>query len=303
MNVLRVVLAAALIASVQPIAVNAAPAAPAPCSAPRYHQFDFFLGRWSVTNAAGKLIGLDTVDTQLRGCMIVERYADVGDDGRGYGIMGFRSGTGTWHQTFIDDGGMVLTLDGRIVSGAMVMEGVDYRSTGGKRLHRVSFIPKPGGRVEELWRASVDDGRTWKTVFHGFFTRAETAETSQTAAGVIAVEDHWTRAETHGDAGYVDALLLDDYRSIGPRGAVRPKAAMLASARRNGRSDVMAKRVASYLIAHPFGTQVALHGTTAVVTFYAKKLGPQKGILSCDVFTYVGGRWRAAYSQHTSAPA
>ncbi len=170
MNALRIAGIALLTVLVQPLPAPAAQPSPHPCSAPKYHQFDYFLGRWTVTDPAGKVIGTDVVERQLRGCMLVERYSDAGDDGQGYGIMGLRGGNGTWHQTFMDDGGTLLTFDGRIVRGAMVMDGVDYRSTGAKRIHRVSFVPKPNGSVEQLWRASVDGGRTWKTVFHGFFT-------------------------------------------------------------------------------------------------------------------------------------
>jgi hypothetical protein len=37
------------------------------------------------------------------------------------------------------------------------------------------------------------------------------------------------------------------------------------------------------------------------VTFYLKPLGPEKGIMSSDIFVYGDGQWHAAYSQHTDA--
>jgi hypothetical protein len=48
------------------------------------------------------------------------------------------------------------------------------------------------------------------------------------------------------------------------------------------------------------GSSAVIQGDTAVVTFYLKPLGPEKGIMSSDIFTYVDGGWHAIYSQHTS---
>jgi hypothetical protein len=48
------------------------------------------------------------------------------------------------------------------------------------------------------------------------------------------------------------------------------------------------------------GSSAVIQGDTAVVTFYLKPLGPEKGIMSSDIFTYVDGGWHAIYSQHTT---
>ena len=103
------------------------------------------------------MIGTDVVERQLRGCMLVERYSDAGDDGQGYGIMGLRGGNGTWHQTFMDDGGTLLTFDGRIVRGATVMDGVDTAPPARNGYTASRSCPRRTA-VSELWRASVDGG-------------------------------------------------------------------------------------------------------------------------------------------------
>jgi hypothetical protein len=126
-------------------------------------------------------------------------------------------------------------------------------------------------------------------------------ETEKTEAAVLLVDQHWTDAEVRGDVAYVDQLLLPGYRTVNPDGIVKEKADILESARKNGQSDTMASKVAQYLKDHPMGKSVALEGDTAVVTFYSEALGPQKGLLSCDVFVYLDGRWHALYSQHTTA--
>jgi hypothetical protein len=122
----------------------------------------------------------------------------------------------------------------------------------------------------------------------------------KTAEAVKAADEGWTKAEETGDVSYVDNLLLDGYRSVNPDGTVHDKAAILANTRKHAGSTEYAAKIQKWTADHPYGTDVFLQGDTAVVTFYSKPLGPQKGIMSCDIFTYVDGQWHAVYSQHTS---
>jgi Domain of unknown function (DUF4440) len=123
----------------------------------------------------------------------------------------------------------------------------------------------------------------------------------KTAAAVIAADDGWEKAEETGDVAYVDNLLLPDYRSVSADGSVHDKAAILANTKNNIGSPDHAAKVAKWQAAHPMDTAAAIQGDTAVVTFHLKPLGPEKGIMSCDIFVYRGGQWHAIYSQHTDA--
>ena len=123
----------------------------------------------------------------------------------------------------------------------------------------------------------------------------------KTAAAVIAADSGWLKAEETGDTAYIDNLLLPEYRSVNADGSVHDKAAILASAKKNAGST--ARRVADekWLAAHPMGTAALTQGDTAIVTFYLKPLGPDKGIMSSDIFVYRDGESHAIYSQHTDA--
>jgi hypothetical protein len=123
----------------------------------------------------------------------------------------------------------------------------------------------------------------------------------KTAAAVIAADNGWEKAEESGDVAYVDNLLLPDYRSVSADGSVHDKAAILANAKRNLGSTEHADKVAKWLAAHPMETAALIQGDTAVVTFHLKPLGPEKGIMSSDIFVYRDGQWHAIYSQHTDA--
>jgi hypothetical protein len=74
----------------------------------------------------------------------------------------------------------------------------------------------------------------------------------------------------------------------------------VANTQKHAGSPEYAAKVKQWMADHPQETSVMLRGDTAVVTFYLKSLGPEKGIMSSDIFTYVDGGWHAIYSQHTS---
>lgn len=131
---------------------------------------------------------------------------------------------------------------------------------------------------------------------------ASADETQPTEAGVMAVDNHWSLAEMTGDTAWLDQMLLPEYRSVGNTGVAHDKATIVAgAAKRKGTSLDKAKLdFAAYQKQHPFGSAVAMHGNTAIVSFYDPTLGPQNGVRSSDVFIYVDGHWHALYSQHTA---
>jgi hypothetical protein len=161
---LAIALGSMLISFAAPAAARAA------CTAAAYHQFDFFVGQWSVYDAKGHPVGSDDVEKRLNGCVIYERYTNP-DGSVGIGLSGYQAKLGTWHQDFMGDDGLVVALDGAKGAGAaMVMSGHDYPADGTRRLDRGIWTVH-GAVVEETWLVSTDNGKTWKTQFHGFFHR------------------------------------------------------------------------------------------------------------------------------------
>ncbi len=144
---------------------------PVVCTAPIYHQFDFWVGQWTVTNSSGKVVGTDTVTRELNGCIIYERYVDAGDNSVGIGLSGVQFGNRAWHQTFMDDAGAVITLDGSFHNGKMELRGTNYPA--GSPLMSDGIWMLHGNVVEEIWKVSTDGGRTWKVRFDGFFHRRD----------------------------------------------------------------------------------------------------------------------------------
>jgi hypothetical protein len=169
-------LAAASAISWSPFAIadsaNAAPAAPAPtCDEDAYRQFDFWIGKWIVTEA-GQPAGQNTIEPDLKRCALFESWSSV-DGGRGRSINFYDRNTRRWHQTWIDDRGGALELDGGVVGGSMVLEGDRLNPTVGKSVRqRITWTPQPDGSVRQHWQVMKAAPSTWETVFDGLYKRA-----------------------------------------------------------------------------------------------------------------------------------
>ena len=163
-------LLAVAIAAAAHTASSADTPAAAPCVAPIYHQFDFWIGNWNVTEN-GKPAGSNRIDRLLEGCALMENWVGV-DGSRGHSLNFYDSRRGVWQQTWIDNSAGTLNLSGRFTGGHMVLTGSSSDpKTHAQRIDRITWTPYPDGTVRQLWDQSADAGRTWKVVFDGRYTR------------------------------------------------------------------------------------------------------------------------------------
>lgn len=122
-------------------------------------------------------------------------------------------------------------------------------------------------------------------------------ETALTSRAVIAVDDHWSLAELHGDTAWLRSLLLPRYRSIRADGSVWDKTTLLAHASKNrGRGPEKLKAFDAWLKNHPMNESVLIHGNVSILSFSDPKT---EHVLLSNVFVYENGRWYALYSQLT----
>ncbi|GAB3035387.1 hypothetical protein GCM10027285_18160 [Oleiagrimonas citrea] len=141
------------------------------CAAPVFRQFDFWLGRWHVTNPAGVTVGHSRITRISRGCAIREQW--FGRKSTGNSLNYYDAGTKQWHQDWVGSGGQVLHLHGRLQGASMVLTGTRKDKRGHVR-DRITWTPLNSGRVRQHWEISRDSGTSWKTIFLGTYTRATT---------------------------------------------------------------------------------------------------------------------------------
>ncbi|NNF51231.1 MAG: hypothetical protein HKN59_02220 [Gammaproteobacteria bacterium] len=141
------------------------------CQAAEYRQFDFWIGNWEVIVAGEKKAGDNLIEVVNNGCALMESYAtQTGYRGHSFNI--YDATRQLWHQSWVDNSGLLLTIEGGIVDGSMVMTGTRTRKTPqGEVLDRISWTPLDDGSVRQVWEISGDDGASWKPIFDGNYRR------------------------------------------------------------------------------------------------------------------------------------
>lgn len=138
------------------------------CSAPQYHQFDFWLGDWDAFEpGAPKPDARVRVSRILDGCVVHEHYQQPdGANGESFSI--YDESRKVWHQTWVTNRGKLLVIEGEFHNGKMVMTGTDHFRQ--NVLVRGTWIPVAGG-VRETAALSFDGGKAWKPWFDLYFRR------------------------------------------------------------------------------------------------------------------------------------
>ena len=142
-----------------------------PCTSEEYSQFDFWIGEWRVTDEEGEFQGTNRIRKILDGCVLEESWTGAqGTRGQSFNI--YAKGRKSWHQTWVDSNGMLLTLDGGLIDGRMVLAGETPGPEGKPPAqHEISWQKLDDDRVRQVWRMSRDGGSTWREVFVGTYTR------------------------------------------------------------------------------------------------------------------------------------
>jgi hypothetical protein len=151
------------------LALTAASALAGPCDSTEHRQFDFWLGAWDVHTPNGKLVGVNRIEREYDGCVLHERYSTE----RGYqgeSLNSYDPGRKVWHQTWVDNQGTLLLLEGGMRSGSMVLEGQSTAADGQLTRHRISWTPNADGSVRQHWESTDAKGQ-WSTAFDGRYTR------------------------------------------------------------------------------------------------------------------------------------
>src|SRR4051794_26816855 len=90
------------------------PTLPSPCSAPEYHQLDFWIGDWDTLETEGTdgpSIARARIDPIAQGCAIHELY-EQGDGLIGDSILSYDPVRKQWQQTWVTNRGSLMVLWG-----------------------------------------------------------------------------------------------------------------------------------------------------------------------------------------------
>ena len=144
---------------------------PPPCTAPEHRQFDFWLGIWDVTGQNGQQAGTNVIETAMGGCVLHESYTgSSGYFGESFNV--YDANRGVWHQSWVDNTGLLLTLEGVFEDGRMVLAGETVGPDGTVSEQRITWSIVDGDpyRVRQLWQTRTDGG-DWTVAFDGLYVR------------------------------------------------------------------------------------------------------------------------------------
>lgn len=145
-----------------------------PCNTQEFRQFDFWVGDWDVEAASAPgTVSRNLITRAYDGCTVREEYTTP------YGYAGtslnfYDAPRKVWHQTWIDNQGGALTLEGGLQGTSMVLQS----TTDPVNVQRITWTPLDDGRVRQHWESTTDGGKTWTTTFDGTYTRRATAAAS-----------------------------------------------------------------------------------------------------------------------------
>ncbi|MDQ6781764.1 MAG: hypothetical protein M3Z37_11515 [Candidatus Eremiobacteraeota bacterium] len=153
-----------------PAAAPAAAARANACVKPEYRQFDFWIGDWKVVDPAGKPQGTNLVTLIQNRCVLQEHWQGT-DGSAGTSFNLYDRTAKRWHQTWVDNSGGILLLNGGLVNGVMLMTQPRTLRSGGHVIERIAWTKLTPDKVRQLWDRSSDGGKTWQVVFDGIYMR------------------------------------------------------------------------------------------------------------------------------------
>ncbi len=139
------------------------------CDSAEHRQFDFWLGHWQVFRTNDQLAGVNRIIQSLDGCVIEEHYKTAsGFEGKSINI--FDQSRGVWHQTWTDNTGLLLSLEGQFIDAKMVLQGSRITKTGELVTDVITWNKNADGTVRQVWQTTNHLGET-QLIFDGLYKR------------------------------------------------------------------------------------------------------------------------------------
>lgn len=273
-------------------------AKPSLCSGPEYRQFDFWIGDWDALETGKRdVVARTRVDRILDGCALREDYESTnGLKGQSFSL--YDASRRVWHQSWATNKGQLLTIEGRIEDGEMVLSGTERRADGAERLVRGTWKPINGG-VRETAVTSLDVGKTWQPWFDLVFRPHSSADgvnalLESDATIVARLDTAYQAAVKKNDAATMDRLLADDFVLVTGSGRIYTKSDLLLEARNGGMIYERQEDTAQ---------KVRVWGDAAVITAKLWEKGTENGkpfdytLWFTDTYVRTAIGWRYVFGQ------
>jgi hypothetical protein len=141
------------------------------CDTAEHRQFDFWIGRWDVTDH-GKVIATSVIERIADGCALLENYTQA-DGYSGKSINFYDAALKRWRQQWADSSGNSSEWQGELREGAMRFDGEAHRGDGVRVTRNMTFTPLADGSVRQASDRSPDGGKTWLPGYDFVYVRKQ----------------------------------------------------------------------------------------------------------------------------------
>lgn len=139
------------------------------CSSDQHRAFDFWLGEWQVSTASDDIIRNSKITLINDGCTLLEEYrTPSGYQGKSLNMYDVQ--TKQWHQTWTDNSGLLLLLQGQFHNNQMVLAGQTSQNNQ-PLLNRITWTANKDGSVRQHWQTKSINDQHWQTAFDGLYRK------------------------------------------------------------------------------------------------------------------------------------
>jgi len=144
---------------------------PCNCCTENHNEFDFWIGKWIVTNLDGSIAGDSIISKMQNNCMINESWTSATAGYSGTSSNFYNTKTGQWEQIWIDNQGGVLLLKGNRVGNQMILKtDIEKNEDGADFYHRIIWTANSDGTVRQYWETFID-GKDVTVAFDGLYKK------------------------------------------------------------------------------------------------------------------------------------
>ncbi|MEC3907544.1 hypothetical protein VOI54_10985 [Tamlana sp. 2201CG12-4] len=143
------------------------------CCTVKHGEFDFWIGKWTVTKPDGSLAGTNTIDKIQGQCILRENWVSAQGHYTGTSNNFYNSSSRQWEQIWIDNQGGNLHLKGNRKGNQMILKtAVSKNKDGNPYFHKVTWTLNNDGSVRQYWETITNDTEV-TVAFDGLYKKTE----------------------------------------------------------------------------------------------------------------------------------
>ena len=134
-----------------------------PQSSPKIHEFDFWLGEWTVYKyGTDTIVGYSSITSIVDSVGLEENYHTPLERGgyKGTSLNKYNFPLQQWEQYYIDNAGVTLHLKGGLENGKMILSNIQGIPQG-NIINRITWTPLEDGSVRQTWNSRSKENEPW----------------------------------------------------------------------------------------------------------------------------------------------